>query len=447
MSRKSNRRSAITPLQSTVSDSKTVLIVAFHFPPEGGSSGVLRTLKFSRYLRQFGWTPVVLSASASAYASTDSTLLAQVPPEVDVHRAWCVDAPRLLSIAGRYPELMATPDRYSSWWLPGVIAGCHLLKSRSCSAIFSTSPVPTAHLIALACKRLCGVPWIADFRDPWIEERQYSGFSRSRNAIERRLERMVLRGADRVTATTRQLRAEILARHADLDADRVAVIPNGYDEEDFAELPPSATPDAFDLVHTGLVTDAYRSPVPLFKAVQQLIEASLVPEDQISITFYGGGGYVSSAPFADAVRAAGLTRVVRVRERVSHRESLQKITEAAVLLLLQGGRDTSTLIPAKAFEYIRSGRPILALTEPDGATAELVLACEAGRVAKLEDVDAINASVLSYYRDFRSGALGVTGTFERLSAQYSRRATTGVLAELLNQLRVASPRVALARSS
>jgi glycosyltransferase involved in cell wall biosynthesis len=429
-----------------VSDRKTVLIVAFHFPPEGGSSGVLRTLKFSRYLLQFGWTPVVLSASASAYASTDATLLAQVPQEVEVHRARCFDAPRRFSFGGRYPELMAVPDRYSSWWLPGVIAGCRLITSHSCRAIFSTSPVPTAHLIALTCKRLRGVPWVADFRDPWIEAREYSGFSRSRDAIERRLERMVLRGADRVTATTRQLRAELLARHADLIPARVAVIPNGYDEEDFAELPPATTPAAFELVHTGLVTDAYRSPVPLFTAVQQLIEASLIPEDQIRITFYGGGDYVSSPPFLDAVRATGLTRVVQVRERVPHRESLQRIKGAAILLLLQGGRDTSTLIPAKAFEYIRSGRPILALTEPDGATAELVLACEAGRVAKLEDVEAIKTSVLSYYRDFRSGTLGVNGSLERLSANYSRRATTGVLADLLNQLRVSAPSVALARS-
>jgi glycosyltransferase involved in cell wall biosynthesis len=423
-----------------------VLIIAFHFPPEGGSSGVLRTLKFAKYLLEFGWTPVVLTAPANVYPSTDPKLLEQVPGEIEVHRAWCLDLPRLLSVGGRYPELTAIPDRYSSWWLPAVLAGSRLIKSRGCQAIFSTSPIPTAHLIALTCKRLCGIPWIADFRDPWIEERQYSGFSRSRDAIERRLERWVLRRADRVTATTRQLREELLARHSRLVADRVTVIPNGYDEEDFAELPsaPAATPTTFELVHTGLVTDSYRSPLPLFKAVERLIAESLIPEDQIKIAFYGGGGYLSSAGFRDAVTAMGLTRVVQVHDRVPYLESLEKIRSAAVLLVLQGGRDTSTLIPAKAFEYVRSGRPILALTEPDGATAELILECGAGRVVALGDVDGIKANLLAFYREFCSGALMATRALESFSARYSRRSTAATLADLLSQLTVPARPVALA---
>jgi glycosyltransferase involved in cell wall biosynthesis len=424
---------------------KTVLIVAFHFPPEGGSSGVLRTLKFSRYLLQFGWTPVVLTARDTVYPSTDPTLLAEVPSEVEVHRAWCADATRIFSVAGRYPELVSIPDRYSSWWVPGVIAGCRLIKSRGCSAIFSTSPVPTAHLIAMTCKRVCGTPWIADFRDPWIEDRQYSGFSRSRDAFERRLERNVLRSADRVTATTPQLRHELLARHTHLDPDRVAVIPNGYDEEDFAELPPAASPSTFELVHTGLVTDTYRSPVPLLRAVRHLIDEGSIPEDQIAISFYGGGAYLCSAAFEDAVRTLALTRVVHVRDRVPYSQSIEKINNAAILLLLQGGRDTSTLIPAKAFEYIRAGRPILALTEPDGATADLILATDAGRVVKLEDVDGIKGSLLTFYREFRSGTLK-SGSLDKLSAQYSRRGGAKVLAGLLNQLSGPAGHVVVART-
>lgn len=407
---------------------------------------MLRTLKFSRYLLQFGWTPVVLTAPGTVYPSTDPTLLAEVPPEVEVHRAWCADATRLFSVAGRYPGLVAIPDRYSTWWLPGVIAGCRLIKSRGCTAIFSTSPLPTAHLIAMTCKRLCGTPWVADFRDPWIEDRQYSGFSASRDALERRLERGVLRSADRVTATTPQLRNELLARHSNLDPERVAVIPNGYDEEDFAELPPAGSPPAFDLVHTGLVTDAYRSPIPLLRAVRQLIGDASIPEDRIAITFYGGGAYLSSAPFMDAVTTLGLTRVVHVHDRVPYAQSLEKIRSAAILLLLQGGRDTSTLIPAKAFEYIRAGRPILALTEPDGATADLVVTSDAGRVVKLEDVEGIKDGLLAFYREFLSGTLR-GGSLDKLSAQYSRRGGTRVLAGLLNQVSMPRAQVAVARSS
>lgn len=415
---------------------RRVLVIAFHFPPEGGSSGVLRTLKFCKYLLEFGWLPVVLTVTEKAHISTDPKLMDQVPESVEVHRAWCVDSKRVFSIAGRYPELAAIPDRFLSWWPSGVWKGCRLIRSRACEAVFSTSPVPTAHMIALACKRICRIPWVADFRDPWIEDRKYSGFSLLRDQVERHMENWVLHRADCITVTTAPLRDEIIGNHPELARNKFIVLPNGYDEEDFKTLDTAepARPESFGLVHTGLVNGSYRNPLPLLAAVRALIDESIISQDEIRVSFYGGGEYLNSSVFREKVQSLGLSQVVRVLDRVPYAESLARIRGAAALLIFQGGRDTANLIPAKAFEYVRSGRPILALTESVGSTAELIREFDTGIVVSIDDIADIKSGLVRLYTDYRSGKLTTRTDMNAFSRKYSRRSIAADLASVLSQL-------------
>lgn len=99
---------------------KRVLMIAYHFPPMHGSSGMQRTLRFARYLPDHGWEPIVLAPSPRAYQQTDSGQLADIPQQVRVHRAFALDTARHLTVMGRYPRVLALPDRWVSWWLGAV---------------------------------------------------------------------------------------------------------------------------------------------------------------------------------------------------------------------------------------------------------------------------------------------------------------------------------------
>src|SRR5690349_14608962 len=102
---------------------RRVLLIGYHYPPVSGSSGVQRILKFSRYLPEFGWQPSVLTVTPSAYQATNPELLAEIPPGVKVRRAFAFDTARRLSVFGRYPQFLALPDRWASWFLGAIPAG------------------------------------------------------------------------------------------------------------------------------------------------------------------------------------------------------------------------------------------------------------------------------------------------------------------------------------
>jgi len=412
---------------------KPVLMVAFHYPPEGAASGVLRALKFSKFLPANGYAPHVLTLRESAYAIRDDGLLADVPPEVVIHRTRGFDVPRRVAILGRYPEFTAIPDRYLSWLPFGVVRGLSVVRRHGIRVLYSTSPIPTAHLIAAWIKRKTGLPWVADFRDPWIEEGIHPRPGSMRLRIERPLERWVVSMADRVVATTPRLREELLSRHPDLNTDRIRVVYNGYDEDDFATGIPEVPPERsrFEILHAGLVTPDFRDPFPLLRTVAELVEEGALPRDRTRVTLLGGGPYLESESFRTGLSALHLDGVVEIAGRVSHEEALRRLARSAVLLLLQASEDTRALIPAKAFEYLRTGRPILALTLA-GDTADLLRGMQECHVVDPSDSGALRTSVLALYDAWRRGD-GVASV-TRPAQRYERRQLTAQLAEILNEI-------------
>jgi hypothetical protein len=149
---------------------RRVLMIAYHFPPVRGSSGIQRTVRFARWLPELGWEPIILTAHPRAYEATVEDAANEVQPGMVVCRAFALDAARHLSIAGRYPDWLALPDRWSSWWLGAVPAGLSLIRRLRPDAIWSTHPLATAHRIGATLHRLTGLPWVADFRDPMAQD-------------------------------------------------------------------------------------------------------------------------------------------------------------------------------------------------------------------------------------------------------------------------------------
>jgi glycosyltransferase involved in cell wall biosynthesis len=406
-------------------------MVAHHFPPEGGSSGVLRTLKFSRYLPRYGWEPHILTLVESAYPVRDEALCSQIPPEAVVHRTAGIDTTRHLAIRGRHLSCLAVPDPHIGWLPFAVPRGLGVIRRHGIDAIYSTSPMASAHLVALLLNRATRLPWIADFRDPWIEEGIHPRPGSLRYRVERRLERAVVAGADRLSMTTPQLRDEILGRHPDLEPGKARVIYNGYDESDFAALTPGGDPERFELIHAGLVTPEFRDPSPVFRAVASLVEERSLPREATRLTFLGGGPYVDSAAFRGSVAAHGLSDLVEVAPRVSHAESLQRLAHAGALLLLQASDDTRALIPAKAFEYLRLPRPILALTM-EGATADLLRGLDACYVLAPSDAEGLRDAVRAIYARWRAAPEG--GGISRPIGRFERSTLAGELAAALLEL-------------
>ena len=412
---------------------KNLLMIAFHFPPMAGS-GYLRTLKFCSYLPQGHWTPHVLTVKESAYHTRDMSMVAQIPSATSVTRTISLNTRTHLSIRGKYPSILTIPDPCVGWLPFAVLSGTRVIRRERIRALYSTSPIPTAHLIGLVLKRLTRLPWIADFRDPWVETETSEHRGRLQTTMDRRLERIVVRNADRVVATTESLRQQIAERHKDLDPDRFVTIHNGYDHSDFEQLP-SRQPEPgrpFTLLHAGMVNGTYRNPEPLVLALKSLLEEGKIRRGDIVLRFLGSEKYLRGERFQSTLRAHGLEDMVEITGHVGYEQCLRELACSQVLLLLQGGSDTRTLIPAKAFEYLRIGRPILALTL-EGETASLVRRFHAGLVVPPDDATAAKNAIFELYSRHKNGDLQVSIDEDQLR-EYSREALTRKLVHTLNEV-------------
>lgn len=416
-----------------LAQAKRVLMIAFHYPPDHSSSGVLRTLKYSVYLSESGWEPSILTVPVKSYQHTDPALLKQIPPGLKVRRTRAINTRKTFSIAGKYLRITTIPDPYIGWLPFAVAAGLGMIRREKFSALYSTSPVATSHLVASVLKSLTGIPWVADFRDPWTEPELVRNPRAPLFRLETTLERRVLRHADRLIFTTAQLRDEMVGRHKGVSAEKAVVIPNGYDEADFRGVSSGApNPSPIQITHTGLVDESYRSPKGFLEALAALLKSGEISKGQLHVEFLGGGDYVESPAFRTLVESLGLEGTVTVHGHVGYAECLDRQSRSHVLLLLQCGMDTRSLIPAKAFEYLRVGRPILALVPPS-ATSELFERTGGARVADPENPMSIRSAVLDLFLAARAGNWRSNPNPAALQS-YSRQELTLRLAKELDQV-------------
>src|SRR6185437_1277587 len=212
-----------------------VLMIAFHFPPYGGSSGSRRTLAFSSYLPRHGWEPIVLTANTRAYERINADELGSAPTGVRVVRAFGLDAARHLAIRGRYVSALAVPDRWRTWIPFAVSAGMRVIRKLRPSLIWSTYPITSAHAIAARLAARSGLPWVADMRDPLVETDPFTGILYPVDPALRQarldIEREVMQRSARVVFCTNGAKSICVERYGEDVARRFVVIPNGYDED------------------------------------------------------------------------------------------------------------------------------------------------------------------------------------------------------------------------
>jgi glycosyltransferase involved in cell wall biosynthesis len=386
---------------------KRVLIVAYHFPPLGGI-GVQRTLKFAKYLPQFGFEPIVLTVRNRSIGVLDPTLLEEVPPEAKVIDTFSAEhrflrASRLIGVSSKWFLL---PDAYIGWLPFAVRRGEAIIRKEDVDIIFATAPVFTSLLVGHLLKRKTGKPLVLDFRDSWTQNVFETYPTRLHLKLEEKMESLVLRSADHVVTTTAEMARALMEKYPFIRS-RCETIPNGFDSSDFGGLERSASSDRFTITYTGRLYGV-RTARPFLTALSSLVGRNRILRDKMRVVV-AGPKHESTLRL---VQELGLEDIVEIKGFLSHRESLQLMVNTDVLLLVMSqeevvGNGIGTLmIPGKTLEYLAAKRPILALA-PEGAVSELVRRTGSGVVVSPEEVGAIEEAILDLFGRWPTGTLSV----------------------------------------
>jgi glycosyltransferase involved in cell wall biosynthesis len=331
----------------------------------------------------------------------------------------------------RLAVFLLVPDAYAGWFPFALECARTRLATGQVHVVLTTSSPDTAHLVGLVLRERFPVPWVADFRDPWVRRLTFQAPTAAHRRLHVWLEGRVLARADRVIVTNEATRDDFLRRHPGIPAERFAVIPNGFDPEDLASLgenlrhPVKSAADPLVLAHTGLLAGR-RTLEPFLAGMLRLAARNPELGSRLRLRQIGPREDVND----ELVRRSGLADQVTFLPPASHQAILGEMAAADALLLLEsGGAEGSLITPGKIFEYLASRRPILAVV-PEGPAAELMRTTGAGEVVHPDDVAGL-AEVLGRWVAQRPPPSRVP---DAVLAPYARPALAGRLATLLGGL-------------
>ena len=401
---------------------KKVLMIACSFPL--GGPGVQRSVKFVKYLRDFGYEPVVFTRECKNEEVTDETLLADIPEGVQVIRTrdhMFTNMPGIWKLPGKVLSRLMIPDYAAVWWKKAKEEAEKAVVREKIELIYSTSAPYSDHLLALHLKRKYPhLKWAADFRDEWTknpylqEDRLY----RFKAAKEKKMEHAVLHMADVVVANTPVMRDHFIEGKEHLKH-KFFVIPNGYDTEDFIQKPKK------DKVKNTKMTLTYTG------ALCQLITEKRIQRDQVLVRLVGN---YNAAQMDSKIREYKLEGVVEIVGLLPHDECIMEQLSCDALVLIEGnGKGAEAFYTGKLFEYMNTGKPILALLPEHGVAADLVRESRVGLVADVDDVEEIKKNLLSFYSQWKTGSIEYHPVREVIE-RYDRKKLTKALSEIFDQL-------------
>ncbi len=392
-------------------DVKHLLMIVPFFPPMAGG-GVYRPLSFVRYLPEHGWRVTVVAPRGDAFWIQDESLLGRIPSGTRVVRTGTWSGQALLrrregtqrrsskrfGMLRRGAAAVMIPDTYLGWYPFAVRAAMREVRSGAIDALYSTSPPETSHLIGSTVQRRTGLPWVADFRDPWMNLHLLDVPSRFHAAIHRRLERSVCRRAHSVVTT---VQSEELLRRACPGAG-ITRIPNGFDGAELKSVAGLAPPPSgpMRIVHAGMLTQR-RSAEPFLRALRALLDRRPDVRGELRVEFIGAREDANDR----AVESLDLAGHVRFVDTMPHDDVLQAERTAHVLLLIKHHDPRyNGLVPGKLYEYIGLRRPVLALAPP-GEARDLVASLRRGESAGPKDTPAVSGILERMFDMHRAGSL------------------------------------------
>jgi hypothetical protein len=427
-------------------DMNKVLIITYHFPPRPTVAS-LRPLGLARYLPEFGWEAVILTAALPGRPDPkfqvvetqhrDSVALGwgkrlfKLDPEqnlmgqiAQLKKKLRIRSERslldvLLAAVG---EITAYPDPQKGWRRFAVEAGEDILRQHKIKALISTSPPVTSHVVAEELKGKLKIPWIADFRDLWTQNYYYP-YSLLRRMRERKLEMKTISAADALVTVSQPAADDLHSLHKEKP---VYSIPNGFDPVEVNTTSVNLT-DRFTITYTGNLYPGKQSPEPLFAALRDLITDGSMDTSDIEVRFYGPeAGWIDKQ-----AKCYGLTDIVEQFGRVPREIALNKQRESQLLLLLKWDTPKQRgFYSAKIFEYLAARRPVLAVGGYYDVVNDLLTETRAGISGRT--AEEVKALLLPLYQEYKStGAVSYSGD-EAETSKYSHREMARRFAEILN---------------
>ncbi|MBI5235115.1 MAG: glycosyltransferase [Deltaproteobacteria bacterium] len=413
----------------------SALFIAYHFPPSSAVGGQ-RIVNFARHLPDFGIEPVVLTIKEQHIERLDNLRLKEIEgvrvirtgklrgitnlylllkklfakgmkdipaaagagaPVPSRSNSWNPDETFGERARRRMKSYLIVPDAERDWIIPAIIEARREIKKGGVNCIVTTCPPYSAHLVGLIIKRLTGIRWLADFRDPWMlhgTKKLYptSGLSLK---LEKRLEQEVLESADLLIFNTERMRDAYRKKYEHLQPEKFTYLPNGFEPEKFSRFRGIAKYERFTLVYTGSLYVG-RTPEPVFAAVKKLIDNGSLDERNVSIKLVGECMDMNGRPTAEVAASYGLSSVVEVCAPVPYSAALEMAAKSHVALLF--APNLPLQIPAKIYDYLGVGARILALAE-DGATADVIRSTGSGESFNASDVEGIAGFIRRSYNE------------------------------------------------
>jgi len=412
---------------------------------------VQRWLKFVKYLRGCGWEPIVYTPENPEYPSVDNSLAKDIPDNITILKTPIWEPYRFYSrfIGAKKDERVNAgflsekkkpglaegfsiwlrgnffiPDARKFWIKPSVKFLADYIKTHPVDAIVSTGPPHSMHMIALGLKKLTGLPWLADFRDPWTNIDFYHELKLTKwaDGLHRRQEMSVLQRADEVVVISPSMRTDFIKLHAR----DYSVITNGYDTDDISPVP--VQPDIrFSVSHIGTMVKT-RNPEALWQALKA--ETISNPEFAADLEIK----LVGSVDFSvnESIDNHGLTGYVNRISYLPHNEVIRVQQQSQVLLLLINDTpNAKVILPGKFFEYMASRRPILCIGPLDGDAAQVITETNSGRVVEKSNTAGIQEALRLLYARYKTGDTTIES---KAIDRFSRRELTSMLAARLDHI-------------
>ncbi|MBA6153631.1 glycosyltransferase [Gelidibacter maritimus] len=426
---------------------KKALIITYYWPPAGGP-GVQRWLKFVKYLPDYNVHPVVYIPENPSYPMLDDSLIDEIPKNITIVKQPINEPYKLAEFfskqssktisSGVIPKTKKQshvqrlmlyvrgnyfiPDARKAWVKPSVNYLSEYIRKENIEIIITTGPPHSLHLIGLQLKTQLGIPWIADFRDPWTTIGYHKKLKLSVSATKKhkQLEKQVLTTADHIIVTSQNTKKEFETK----SNQPITVITNGYDNHKLIKV---SKDSKFSLAHIGSLLSE-RNPIVLWKVLGELIDEHKDFRHEFILRLIG----VVSAEVLHEVKKFIPEQNIALVGYVNHKEALISQRQSQLLLMIEiDSEDTKAIIPGKLFEYMVAETPIISVGPKDSDVERILQSTNTGRYFYYDDGAQLKEHLLSCYKEFKNSALA---SYPIGLQQYSRKALTKKLADLINDL-------------
>jgi glycosyltransferase involved in cell wall biosynthesis len=436
-------------------ENRKALFISYYFPPDN-AIGAVRIGKFSKYISEFGWNPIVLTVNRSD--GQDTSLPVEIDESRIVRTSYYIlrdlisknsltqssfasnSSPRKSKF--RCGAIVSTIDKLSKqvsnfpvidellyqpmgWYKPAVKAGIEIIKTHDIKVIFSSYYPAVSHIIAAKLNKLYGIPWVAEYRDPWSNN-PYSNKIQPFSFLQNIWEKQTIKNCTTLVTVSPVMADGLKKMHSM----KTVIIPNGFDEDDYKYC--VSTTYKFSITYTGSIYPGKRDPSALFQALKELKQENLVSSRDIEVRFFGENIRKYITQIAEKY---GILDLLMIGDNIPFKESINKQMESTILLLLSWNdqRDAGT-ITGKIYEYFGARRPILALAYPDGEIDKLLKQTGSGVVSNRPEV--IKTLILTWLGEFKKEGKIITDFHPHLNIinGLTRKRQTQELAEVFNKI-------------